>query len=141
MAKKKKFKKYKSSSHAKFLLKAHVIFVTKYRKKILVNAINDAMKQILFDIANESDFTIETMESENGDHIHMLIDYPPQISISSIVNRLKSMSTNRIWQGGWTTFLKQRFWAEHTFWSDGYFAASTGDVSTEAIQRYIEEQG
>ena len=97
----KKKKKYKSSSHAKFLLKAHVIFVTKYRKKILVNAVNEAMKQILYDIANESDFTIETMETDNADHVHLLIDYPPTLAISSIVNRLKSMSTQRIWRGGW----------------------------------------
>jgi putative transposase len=136
-----KKKKYKSSSHAKYLLKAHIIFVTKYRKKILVNAVGDAMKQILFDISNESDFKIETMEIDLGDHVHLLIDYPPTLSISSIVNRLKSMSTQRIWRGGWATFLRQRFWAEHTFWSDGYFACSTGDVSTETIQRYIEEQG
>jgi len=134
-------KKYKSSSHSKFLLKAHVIFVTKYRKKILVNAVNEAMKQILYDIANESDFTIETMETDNADHVHLLIDYPPTLAISSIVNRLKSMSTQRIWRGGWATFLRSKFLAEHTFWSDGYFACSTGDVSTETIQRYIEEQG
>lgn len=135
-----KKKKYKSSSHAKFLLKVHLIFVTKYRKKILVNRVDEDMKQILFDIANESDFTIETMQSDDADHIHLLIDYPPTLSVSSIANRLKSISTNRIWKR-YKTFLSSRFWKEHTFWSDGYFACSTGDVSTETIQRYIEEQG
>lgn len=133
-------KKYKSTSHAKFLLKVHVIFVTKYRKRLLVNRVDEDMKQILFDIANESDFTIETMQSDNGDHVHMLIDYPPTLSVSSIVNRLKSMSTHRIWER-FSNFLRSRFWKEHTFWSDGYFACSTGDVSTETIQKYIEEQG
>ena len=135
-----KKKKYKSSSHAKFLLKAHIIFCTKYRKKLLVNKVREDMKQILFDIANESDFKIETMEMDLGDHVHLLIDYPPQLSISSIVNRLKSMSTNHIWKQ-YKSFLSSRFWKEHTFWSDGYFACSTGDVSTETIQKYIEEQG
>jgi putative transposase len=137
----KKKKKYQSSSHAKYLLKVHLIFVTKYRKKLLVARINDDMKQILFDIANESDFKIETMQTDDGDHVHLLIDYPPTLSVSSIANRLKSMSTVRIWRSGWGTFLRQRFWKEHTFWSDGYFACSTGDVSTEIIQKYIEEQG
>lgn len=133
-------KKYKSSSHAKFLMKVHIIFVTKYRKKLLVNRVDDDMKQILFNIANDSDFTIETMQSDNNDHIHMLIDCPPSISVSSIVNRLKSISTRRIWER-YSSFLSSRFWKEHTFWSDGYFACSTGDVSTEIIQEYIEEQG
>lgn len=50
------------------------------------------MKQILFDISKESDFKIEMMESESAGHIHLLIDYQPSLAISSIVNRLKSMS-------------------------------------------------
>jgi putative transposase len=105
----KKKKKYKSNSHCKFLLKCHVIFVTKYRKKILVNKVNDDMKQILFDISNESDFKIEVMESEDSNHVHLLVDYPPNISVSSIVNRLKSMSTSRIWQR-FPVFLSRHFW-------------------------------
>lgn len=136
----KKKKKYKSNSHCKFLLKAHIIFVTKYRKKLLVNQVEVDMKQILFDIANEADFKIETMESEDGNHIHLLIDYPPTLTISSIVNRLKSLSTVRIWDR-YQGFLSNNFWKERTFWSDDYFACSTGDVSTETIKRYIEEQG
>jgi putative transposase len=122
------------------LLKVHVILVAKYRKRILVNRINDDMKQILFDISKESDFTIETMQSENGDHMHLLIDYPPTLSVSSIVNRLKSMSTVRIWKM-YSGFLSGHFWKEHTFWTDGYFACSTGDASTEIIRQYIEQQG
>jgi len=102
--------------------------------------VDEDMKQILFDVTNESDFTIETMQSEDGDHIHLLIDYPPTVKVSSIVNRLKSMSTNRIWELH-RAYLSGHFWKEHTFWSDGYFACSTGDVSTETIKRYIEEQG
>lgn len=101
--------------------------------------VDEDMKQILFDIANESDFKIDMMESD-GDHVHLLIDYPPTLSVSSIANRLKSMSTNRVWKMR-RLFLCRHFWKEHTFWSNGYFACSTGDVSTETIKRYIEEQG
>lgn len=136
----KKKKKYRSNSHCKFLLKAHIIFVTKYRKRLLVNKVDEEMKQFLYDVANESDFKIEMMESEDGDHVHLLVDYPPTLKISSIVNRLKSISTNRIWKM-FPSFLNNHFWKEHTFWSDGYFACSTGDVSTETIRKYIEEQG
>jgi putative transposase len=97
------------------------------------------MKQILFDIANESDFEIEVMETDK-DHVHLLLDYPPKLSMASIVNRLKSMSTNRIWKQK-VVDLKKVFWAENTFWSDGYFCCSTGDASTDTIRQYIEEQG
>lgn len=132
-------KKYHTGSHCRYLLKVHLIFVTKYRKRILVNAVDDAIKQISFEISQESDFSIDTMETD-GDHIHFLIDYPPTLSISSIVNRLKSMSTNRIWKQ-FGTYLKNQYWKEKTLWTDGYFCCSTGDTSTDTIKQYINEQG
>lgn len=132
-------KKYHTGSHCKCLLKVHLIFVTKYRKKILVNLADETLKQIMFEVAQESDFTIEMMETD-VDHIHFLIDYPPTLQISSIVNRLKSVSTNRLWKQ-FGAYLKNSYWKEKTLWSDGYFCCSTGDASTDTIKEYIEEQG
>ncbi len=91
------------------------------------------LKQILFEISKISNFKIDTMESDK-DHIHLLLDYEPKVSVSSIANRLKSISTNRVWKKH-VEILKQEFWKEKTFWSDGYFACSTGDVSTETIRK------
>ena len=116
-----------------------MIFVVKYRKRLLVKPIDESVKEILLQVSRESDFTIEFLESD-ADHIHMLIDYPPTLSIQSIVNRLKSMSTNRIWKQ-FGQLIQNNFWKEKTFWSDGYFVCSTGDASTETIRKYIEEQG
>jgi putative transposase len=132
-------KEYHSGNHCKYLLKAHLILVVKYRKKLLVGDMDDTMKQILFEVGQESDFVIESMETDK-DHVHFLLDYPPKFSMSSMVNRLKSMSTNRIWKAKGTE-LKTAFWKENTFWHDGYFCCSTGDASTETIRKYIEEQG
>ncbi|MGL4759199.1 MAG: IS200/IS605 family transposase [Patescibacteria group bacterium] len=131
--------KYHHSSSSKYLCKIHLIFATKYRKKLLQGAIEEGTKQILFEISQESDFTIDVMESDI-DHIHILIDYPPKLSISSIVNRLKSMSTRRVYQKH-SVFLKSQYWKENTFWSDGYFVCTTGDACTEIIKKYIEQQG
>ena len=91
-----------------------MIFATKYRKTLLIGAVEDEMKQILFEISNQSDFTIDVMETDI-DHIHILIDYPPKLSISSIVNRLKAISTIRIYKKHFV-FLKQQYWKENTFW-------------------------
>ena len=132
-------KQYHTGSHCKYLLNSHLIFVVKYRKKLLVGDMDDAMKQVLFEVGQESDFAIEVMETDK-DHVHLLVDYPPKLSMASIVNRLKSMSTNRIWKLKQTE-LKTVFWKENTFWSDGYFCCSTGDASTDTIKQYIEEQG
>lgn len=133
-------KNLKTTNHSKHFLKSHLIFVCKYRKKLFLNQkIADDMKQILFNVANESDFSIETMEVD-VDHIHILIRYIPRLSISSIVNRLKAISTNRIWKLH-KTFLSKHFWKEHTFWTDGYFVSSIGYASQETINKYIENQG
>jgi putative transposase len=100
-------KKYHHSSSSKYLCKIHLIFATKYRKKILRGAVEEDMKQILFEISNQSDFTIDVMESDI-DYIHILIDYPPKLSISSIVNRLKAVTTNRIYKKH-SELLKQQY--------------------------------
>ncbi len=132
-------KEYNKSSRCKYVLKVHLILVVKYRKKLLINALDDLMKQIMFNISSESDFEIEVMESDK-DHIHLLINYSQRLSISSISNRLKSISTNRIWRIK-KEELSKEFWKENTFWSDGYFCCSVGECSSETIKRYIEEQG
>jgi putative transposase len=74
----------------------HVVFVCKYRRVIL-EPISEELKQVMFDIAEESDFEILEMETDN-DHIHFLIKSEPKVSILSIVRKLKQESTNRLWK-------------------------------------------
>jgi putative transposase len=118
-----------------------MIFVVKYRKSLLVNGLDEDVKQAMYDISKLEDslFTIDTQECDK-DHIHMLLDVDPTGSASSIANRLKQMSTHEMWKTH-ADFLKTHFWKEHTLWSDGYFVCSTGDASMETIKKYIEEQG
>ena len=133
-------KNLETTNHSKHFLKCHLIFVCKYRKKLFLNQkLSDDMKQILFDVANESDFSIESMEVD-VDHIHILVRYIPRLFISSIVNSLKVVSTNRIWKIH-KVFLLKHFWKEHTFFTDGYFVSSIGHASQETIDEYIRNQG
>lgn len=119
---------------------AHLIFVTKYRKQLLIKYGNQ-VKQTLNDIAEEKDFEIIEMEVDK-DHIHLLVSYNPTQSILEIVRLLKQMSTYRIWrQNNNHLHLSKQFWKEKTFWSDGYFACSIGNVSKETIEKYIQSQG
>lgn len=133
-------KKYFKTNHSKHCLKCHLIFVCKYRKELLVNKLKNDMKQIFLDIESNSNFKIEVFESD-ADHIHFLIQYVPRLSIASIVRKMKQESTYRIWRTEHKDFLSKHFWKEHTFWSDGYFACSVGEVSTEVIHDYIMNQG
>ena len=131
---------YTSVNRHKYYLKVHLVFVCKYRKQLLVNNDIDLMvKEIFKGIESKSDFTIDIMETDK-DHIHLLVSYPPKISISSIVRKLKQESTITLWKY-FPVFLSKHFWNERTFWSDGYFSCSIGEASPETIRRYIENQG
>lgn len=108
-------------------------------KKILVGTISDDIKQLSYEICNKHNVTIKKMETDK-DHIHYLIETEPTISISKIVNLMKSYTTYHIWQLH-QKYLSRHFWKEHTFWTDGYFVCSIGNVSEKMLKEYIENQG
>lgn len=130
---------YQHRCHNKNLLYVHIIFVVKYRKKLMIGPVADMIKQLIFDICKKHSWYIVRMESDK-DHLHILLQYNPTDSITKIVTVLKSYSTFYIWKQ-YGSFLKKHFWKENTFWSDGYFAASVGNASKATIEHYIEHQG
>ena len=132
-------KEYISKNHSKFLIKYHIILVCKYRKQLLVGAVEYDMKKIMRHISEMSDFDIEVMETDK-DHLHMMVRSDPKLSPLQIVRRLKQMSTSAVWKK-YRDFLRHNFYKEHTFWIDGYFVSSIGNVSQETIKKYIENQG
>ena len=132
-------KEYISKNHSKFLIKYHIILVCKYRKQLLVGAVEYDMKKIMRHISEMSDFDIEVMETDK-DHLHMMVRSDPKLSPLQIVRRLKQMSTSAVWKT-YRDFLRHNFYEEQTFWTDGYFVSSIGNVSQETIKKYIENQG
>lgn len=130
---------YNCKNHSKYLIKLHFVFAVKYRKRLLKNELNEDMLQIMFEIAKQKNFVIDTMQSD-VDHLHILVDVPPKISALNVAHSLKQISTHRIYKK-YNLELKKHFWKENTFWSDGYFVCSTGNASTETIRKYIENQG
>ena len=87
---------YTSKNRHKYYLKAHLIFVCKYRKQLLKGDLDRAVKTCFSELAKQSKFDIDIMESDK-DRIHLLISYSPDISITSIVRRLKQKSTHELW--------------------------------------------
>ena len=138
MKKNKLNKNYKSKNHSKFILTYHIIFVCKYRKKLLIKYGED-VKQIMYDISKRYDFDIKEMEVDK-DHIHMMISSAPKISPLQIVRVLKQQSTIQMWRR-YTSELKKQYWKENTFWTDGYFCSTIGEVSSKTLKHYIQNQG
>jgi len=103
---------YRTKSHCKFIIKLHVVFVTKYRKEILTGELDTKIRKIIQEISEMKDslFRIDVMESDNN-HIHMLLDIDPNISVTSIVRRIKQISSFRIWKE-YEVFLRKFYWKE-----------------------------
>ena len=101
--------------------------------------ISDDIKQFSYEICQRHSVIIRYMETDKG-HIHYMIETEPTMSISKIVNLMKSYTTYHIWKR-YPQYLRKQFWKEHTFWTDGYFACSVGNVSEEMLKKYIENQG
>ena len=97
------------------------------------------MKQIIKDISYKYDFDILEIEVDK-DHIHILVDSEPKLSPLMIVRILKQQSTIIIY-GRHYTELKRHFWKENTFWTDGYFCSTIGEVSSKTLEKYIQNQG
>lgn len=116
----------------------HIIFVVKYRRKLLTN-LGNIVKDIFQEICDYYDFNIIEMEIDE-DHIHLLIESDPKISVLQIVRVLKSISTRLLWKN-YSKYLRKHFWYKNVFWSSGYFVCSIGNASEEIIREYIRNQG
>lgn len=131
---------YTTRNHSKYCLTVHLIFVCKYRKQLLSN-FGANIKSLMYNIAEENNFGIVEMETDR-DHVHLLVEYSPAQSVLEIVRLLKQVSMYRIWRrDNNSRYLIKHFWKENTFWSNGYFACSIGQVSKDIIEKYIQTQG
>ena len=131
---------WKSASHNKYLLQYHLIFVCKYRKKLLVSQrIAYDVKVLSTEICEKHGVSIKYMEVDK-DHIHYMIETRPNINLSDFVRTMKSYITYHIWKK-YSAYLHKCFWKEKTFFTDGYFICSVGNVSEKTLKEYIENQG
>uniref|UniRef100_UPI003FF00960 IS200/IS605 family transposase n=1 Tax=Catenibacterium mitsuokai TaxID=100886 RepID=UPI003FF00960 len=122
-----------------FLLVISYCLVTKYRKQLLKGSITDDVKQEILDIANTRGYKIIAIETDK-DHIHFLLSYDTTDRVCDIVKIVKQATTYHLWHK-YSSILSKQYWKEKTFWSDGYFACSIGEVSSATIQKYVESQG
>lgn len=122
----------------KSLLKAHLVFVTKYRKTIL-EPISDTLKASIDAFCNDKGINLLACETDK-DHIHLLIEHRPQMALSFIVQLLKQKTAYEAWLKH-EHYLRCQYWSgRHILWSNGYFSCSTGELSPDTIRKYIDNQ-
>ena len=126
------------TSHSIYRLQYHVVWVCKYRRRVLNPGVCAYFKKILVKLLKSMPgVTVETIGFDQ-DHLHMVMVIPPKYSISSVMGRLKSQSASELrlkfdWLG-------KVYWKENIVWSPGYFVSSVG-VDEETIKNYVEHQG
>ena len=125
---------YRYSGHTVSRMTVHLVWVTKYRFKVLTGDIQARCRELLIQICDSEDVRILS-GVVSKDHIHMHIEYPPSLSISELVNRLKGRSS-RLLQREYNA-LKKRYWGKH-LWAIGYGAWSTGNITEEIVQEYLK---
>ena len=123
--------------HCAFLMHVHLVFVTKYRRGVFTKQILDDLKIIFTQVCG--DFGSELVEFDGeDDHVHLLINYPPKVAVSSLVNSLKGVSSRMIRRKNYPS-IKEKLWGG-ALWSPSYFAGSCGGAPIEIIRQYIEQQ-
>ena len=132
----KKSSKIRTGRHCVFLLHVHLVFVTKYRKTIFQKKHLQTLRQIFEKICKDFDAELKEFNGES-DHVHLLVEYPPKVTISKLVNSLKGVSSRKLKK--LHPELKEYFW-KNALWSPSYFAGSCGGTPLEIIKQYIEKQ-
>ncbi len=124
----------RNGSHTISQLQIHIVWVTKYRYQVLKGDIQKRCRDIITQICDAEDIRI-LKGVVSKDHVHMHIEYPPSLSVSDIVKKLKGRSSRKL-QMEFKELSKQ-YWGKH-FWAIGYGVWSTGNVSQDMVDEYLE---
>lgn len=127
---------YRLGAHTKSDLKIHVVWIPKYRKAILTGDVALRVRELVRQIAAEHELEIISGKVAR-DHVHVFLSYRPTQKVSQIMQWLKGTSSRVLLQE--FPRLRKQFWGRH-FWARGYLAVSSGNLTDEMIQEYIDEQ-
>lgn len=126
----------RSGRHCVFNMHVHLVFVTKYRKDVFTKPMLDAMEGMFKKVCLDFEAELTEFNGED-DHVHLLINYPPKVAVSNLVNSLKGVSSRHLRKD--FPEIKNKLWGG-SLWSPSYFASSCGGAPLEIIKQYIEQQ-
>ena len=125
---------FRKERHSVSDLKIHLVCVTKYRRSVFTTESLKVIEKSFNEVAKKMDFQVQEFNGES-DHIHALIEFPPKLSISQIVNALKGVSSRRYGQAGYP-----KPYGKDALWSPSYFVSSVGGAPIEILKQYIRDQ-
>lgn len=131
-----KYQDIRHGRHCVYGMHVHLVFVAKYRKKVFDKESIDHLRIYFDKVCTYFEATLVEMDGEM-DHVHLLVEYPPKVSVSTLVNSLKGVSSRMLRKE--RPDLAHKFW-KGVLWSPSYFAASCGGAPIGIIKQYIEQQ-
>ena len=127
---------YRNTSHTVYDIKYHLVWITKYRKKILNGELAKRVRELIREICKTNE--VEIIKGHiSVDHVHLFVSVPPHISVSKLMQYIKGKSSRKIMSEFKT--VSKMYWGRH-FWGRGYFVVSSGTITDEMIVEYIEKQ-
>ena len=126
---------FKSNQNIVYCCKYHVVWCTKYRRKVLTEKVDFRLKELLREIAKEIDVEILEMEVGDENHVHLLLSLDPQFGVHRVIKRLKGASSRYLRLE--FPHLKKRL---PSLWTNSYFVSTSGGAPLAKIKEYIQNQ-
>lgn len=128
---------FRRGRHVVFKLHAHLVFVPKYRRKVISQRAFAILEEAWRRVCADLEATLLEANFE-PDHVHLLVEYPPKLALARLVNSLKGVSARRL-RAADLPEVRDKLWGSH-FWSPSYCAVSCGGAPLETIKAYVEQQ-
>ena len=127
---------YRKTSHTTYDCKYHIVWITKYRKKVLGGQVGIRIRELIREICKRNN--VEILRGHvSKDHVHLFVSVPPHLAVSKLVQYLKGKSSYKLMQEN--KQISRLFWGRHV-WARGYFVATSGNITDEVILEYIKNQ-
>ena len=127
---------YRRGAHSLFLVHLHLVWITKYRKPVMVGPVGDRLRDLVREVCGALDVRIISGHVSR-DHVHLFVSLPPRVAISKLMQQLKGKTAYKLMME--FPPLRKTFWGKH-LWARGYFCCSSGNVTDEIIKQYIANQ-
>ncbi len=127
---------YRTVAHSRFDIKYHFVWVTKYRKKALTGAVGERVRDLVREVCRTNEIEI-LQGAVSADHVHVLPSCPPTLSPSKIMQYIKGKTSRKLMME--FKHVPKQYGGRH-FWARGYFVATSGNATDEAIAEYIRGQ-
>jgi putative transposase len=127
----------RAGRHCVFALHAHLVFVTKFRHKVFSDRHLTRMEEIMRAVCRDFDTDLIEFNGEDN-HVHLLVNFPPKVALSKLVNSLKEVPSRRMRQE--FPDLVRHYYRANRLWSASYFAGSVGGAPLTILRQYIEQQ-